>query len=206
MRYIADSSGYVKEVSFGADIVCDGQVCTEYTGAVPTGYASLEAWFMEELEKLYRWKIVDGNLTLDSSAVAPSDPTPLTPEEELARLGGISRTLLWQNAALSTGFGAQTIGLDLNGYDFVDIESIMTASSPLRKTFRVAITDDSVPMVADFTYGTASKIVCWYRAAYVEKASGVRFMGAWQSNTTADTSMNTAAIPFRIYGGKGGVN
>lgn len=71
MRYIADSNGYVKEVSFGADIVCDGQECTEYTGAVPTGYASLEAWFMEEIEKLYRWKIVGGNLTLDSAAVAP---------------------------------------------------------------------------------------------------------------------------------------
>lgn len=84
MRYIADSDGYVKEVSFGADIVCDGQVCTEYTGAVPTGYASLEAWFMEELEKLYRWKIVDGNLTLDSTAAAPSDKTP---EEILASMG-----------------------------------------------------------------------------------------------------------------------
>lgn len=57
MRYIADSDGYVKEVSFGADIVCDGQVCTEYVGAVPTGYASLEAWFIEEIEKLYRWKV-----------------------------------------------------------------------------------------------------------------------------------------------------
>lgn len=71
MRYIADSSGYVKEVSFGADIVCGGQECTEYAGAVPSGYASLEAWYIAEVEKLYRWKIVSGNLTLDSAAVAP---------------------------------------------------------------------------------------------------------------------------------------
>ena len=73
MRYIADSSGYVKEVSFGADIACAGQSCTEYKGGVPAGYASLEAWYCSEVEKLYRWKIVSGNLTLDSSAVAPSE-------------------------------------------------------------------------------------------------------------------------------------
>lgn len=71
MRYITDTDGYVKEVSFGADIVCDGNDCTEYTGRVPTGYSSLEAWYLAEVEKLYRWKIVSGNLTLDSSAVAP---------------------------------------------------------------------------------------------------------------------------------------
>lgn len=73
MRYIADSSGYVKQVSFGADIACGDDTCTEYTGSVPSGYASLEDWFMSEVEKLYRWKIVSGNLTLDSAAVAPAE-------------------------------------------------------------------------------------------------------------------------------------
>lgn len=71
MRYITDFDGYVKQLSFGADIECDGLGCTEYTGAVPTGYTSLEDWYLEEADKLYRWKIVDGNLTLDSTAVAP---------------------------------------------------------------------------------------------------------------------------------------
>lgn len=71
MRYIADSGGYVKQVSFGADITCDGVTCTEYTGSIPTGYASLESWYLVESEKLYRWKVVNGNLTLDSSATEP---------------------------------------------------------------------------------------------------------------------------------------
>jgi len=75
MRYIADSDGYVKEVSFGADIVCGDATCTLYEGEVPTGYTSLEAWALEEMEKLYRWKIVDGNLTLDGEAVAPTELT-----------------------------------------------------------------------------------------------------------------------------------
>lgn len=46
MRYITDLDGYLKEVSFGADIECDGQTCVEYTGAVPEGYLSLEDWYL----------------------------------------------------------------------------------------------------------------------------------------------------------------
>ncbi len=71
MRYIADSNGYVKEVSFGAMIVCEGRGCTEYTGTVPSGYSKLEYWYIAECDKLYRWKIVGGNLTLDPDATAP---------------------------------------------------------------------------------------------------------------------------------------
>lgn len=69
MRYITDLDGCVRQLSFGADIECDGQTCTEYTGKVPEGYASLEDWYFKEAEKLYRWKIVEGDLVLDSSAV-----------------------------------------------------------------------------------------------------------------------------------------
>lgn len=73
MRYIADANGYLKEVSFGATIECNGAGCTEYTGSVPSGYDSLVAWFVAEADKLYRWKIVNGELTLDSTATAPAD-------------------------------------------------------------------------------------------------------------------------------------
>ena len=72
MRYIANSSGYLLQVSFGATIQCNGKTCTAYTGGVPEGYDSLADWFSQEAEKLYRWKIVNGELTLDSSAAAPS--------------------------------------------------------------------------------------------------------------------------------------
>lgn len=73
MRYIVDTDGHVKQVSFGADILCDNATCTEYTGDVPKEYKTLEDWYLSEAEKLYRWKIVEGNLTLDSTAVAPCD-------------------------------------------------------------------------------------------------------------------------------------
>lgn len=74
MKYIADSAGYVKEVSFGAVITCGGSECVEYMGAVPEGYTSLEDWFNACGGELWRWMIVDGNLTLDPSAEPPADP------------------------------------------------------------------------------------------------------------------------------------
>lgn len=91
MRYIANSSGYLQEVSFGADITCGGTACTEYTGDVPTGYTSLEIWYCQEGEKLYRWKIVDGQLTLDSSTTAPTE-SPICVIESGKRSGYNYRT------------------------------------------------------------------------------------------------------------------
>lgn len=76
MRYIANSNGYLQEVSFGADIACGGTNCTEYTGTVPAGYTSLEDWYCQEGEKLYRWKITSGQLTMDSAAAAPAESMP----------------------------------------------------------------------------------------------------------------------------------
>lgn len=72
MRYIVNAAGYVKSVSFGALLTCGGVDCTEYTGAIPDDYDSLEAWYLAECETLYRWKIVNGNLTLDEEAEAPA--------------------------------------------------------------------------------------------------------------------------------------
>lgn len=74
MKYIADSAGYVKEVSFGAVITCGDSECVEYTGAVPEGYTSLEDWFNACGGELWQWMIVDGNLTLDPAAEPPADP------------------------------------------------------------------------------------------------------------------------------------
>lgn len=202
MRYIADSSGYLQEVSFGAEITCGGQSCAEYTGSVPSGHDSLEAWYIAECETLYRWKIVDGELVEDTSAVEPvendlyvgprarlrttadgrgnlqlfkadgtlavnayansgddaggevdicnasgatvaslwagvsgtgylrlkdADGNAQTLTAELIAnigsgsgvSGGVSITKLWENASPTSAFAAQTIALDLSGYDWV---------------------------------------------------------------------------------------
>lgn len=66
MKYIL-KDGYIDEITFGATIECKNQTCTEYTGTIPTDYASLEAWAIGEAGKLNAWKIVEGNLVFDNA-------------------------------------------------------------------------------------------------------------------------------------------
>ena len=73
MRYIINDKNYVTDISFGCPLVVNGAECTEYTGTVPSGYSSLEEWYREEELTLWRWKILEGNLTLDSTATAPEE-------------------------------------------------------------------------------------------------------------------------------------
>ena len=73
MRYIINDKSYVLAVSFGCELSFADCDCTEYTGKIPSGWNSLEEWYEDEGEKLWRWKIVGGNLTLDSTAVAPEE-------------------------------------------------------------------------------------------------------------------------------------
>lgn len=93
MRYITDKDGYVKEVSFGAMITCDGAGCTEYTGVIPSGYSNLEDWFIAECEQLHRWRVVNGNLVQVSDAEDPA--AGYTEMDYLKmRLDGIERQLI----------------------------------------------------------------------------------------------------------------
>ena len=87
MRYIANDDGYLLEVSFGAEIYCNGRGCTEYTGAVPEGYDSLADWFTQECDKFYRWHIVAGNLTKDNNAASPENLPNFKIYQSLAALG-----------------------------------------------------------------------------------------------------------------------
>lgn len=62
MRYILDDLGYIEAV--GSHLMeCNNKTCTEYTGAIPGGYESLEEWRMRA--NIRAWKIVDGNLEFD---------------------------------------------------------------------------------------------------------------------------------------------
>lgn len=67
MRYILNNSGYIYDVSFGADISCDLGTCTEYTGEIPSGYSTIEEWHDKEIDRLNAWKVIDGNLIFDSN-------------------------------------------------------------------------------------------------------------------------------------------
>ena len=73
MRYIVNENNYVTAVIFGAEVLYNDCTCTEYTGGVPSGWKTLDDWYFDEGDKLWRWQIVDGDLTLDESAVAPEE-------------------------------------------------------------------------------------------------------------------------------------
>lgn len=81
MHYILNADNYISAISFGCDIECADGYCQEYTGGIPTGYTSLDAWYAAEGENLYRWKIVNGQLTKDDEAAPPApDKLPYAPE------------------------------------------------------------------------------------------------------------------------------
>lgn len=100
MRYIVDSNNRVLAVNFGSIIHYTDCDCSEYTGRVPSGWNSLEEWHDDEGEKLWRWKIVGGNLTLDSSAKAPEEGRWGVPKLQDKRVTGsiLTQTLIKADA------------------------------------------------------------------------------------------------------------
>ncbi len=68
MRYILDTDGYVAYASVENEITCDGESCVLYSGTIPEGYTSIEDWMSEA--NINAYKIVDGNLVLDSARLA----------------------------------------------------------------------------------------------------------------------------------------
>lgn len=190
MRYIADSNGCIKGISFGADIVCEEQACTEYTGTVPSEYGSIEDWFSKECECLYRWKIIGGNLTLDPDAAEPK------------QCGPFGMTLLWENASPTSVFAAQTIALDLAEYDAVQIEfdeSWQTMSARINVGKH-----GGVDQIGDIYRDVAAYFYVAHRDISVT-TTGVSFAdrlykyanGQWHGMA------NQGLIPFRIYGIQG---
>lgn len=117
MRYIVNDNGYLLQVSFGAMIECDGRSCTEYTGGVPSGYTSLADWSIKEADKLHRWYILEGELTLDPEAPEPEvEPAP-TP----VMIPITAMEKIWSNDKLDDGMDAGSVDIDLTGYQGVSI-------------------------------------------------------------------------------------
>lgn len=184
MRYIANSKGYIKEISFGAIVECEGATCTEYTGAVPGGYESIEDWFNKECESLYRWMIVNGNLTMDPNAKEPDESKPQFGVE-----------LLWENKKLTDNFQAQTIALALSGYDSVYVEAIRSTDDN-KISGRTNVQVGGLP---GYLMGTTNQFALTRREVSATK-TGVTFSGFYSANTSNGASNE---IPYRIYGIKG---
>ena len=199
MRYIADTEGYVKQVSFGADIVCADQECSEYTGSAPSGYKDLEDWFFSEMEKLYRWKIVDGQLTLDSTAVAPSTPTL---KELLARLGIPQIIEVWVNPDPADEFTTGKVEFDeaIGLSDLVQVcfRQSVTVNREVWQQGRVGA--QSLVTVAGRLQYTSGDYALALTRPFTVETSGVTFAAAtYASSTSAANNTPAALIPQAIY-------
>lgn len=89
MRYIVNADNCVLAVSFGALLNYADCDCTEYTGIVPSGWNSLEEWNEDEGNKLWRWKIINGNLVYNASAIAPEEGEWGTPNLQDKMISGM---------------------------------------------------------------------------------------------------------------------
>lgn len=123
----------------------------------------------------------------DAGAVGPQGPPG----------PGTAMTKLWENAAPTSNFAAQTVALDLSGYDFVIVAA---RESPTAEGY-----DDFWGAVD----GKDHRIFLQWNARQLRKYTpttyGVKFSEGYGANEggTLQSNRNDCAIPLAIYGIKG---
>lgn len=109
-------------------------------------------------------------------------------------VGGVQK-LLWENASLTSDFSAQTIALDLSGYDAVYIEAVRSTSSNV-VSGRTMV---SVGGLSGYLMGTTDQLTMIRREVKATTTGVV--VSAYQSANSSTGTSNE--IPYRIYGIKG---
>ena len=126
-------------------------------------------------------------------------------EESLSNLGGISKSLLWQNASPSSSFAEQAILLDLSKYEEVEVEFRHNNTST--QYFKERIQKGKMCRLLSFanTANEGAYMRFLARDATVNETS-VAFTGATYkqvNSTAAEAASNVSNIPIAIYGIKG---
>lgn len=114
----------------------------------------------------------------------------------------VSMTLLWENASPASEFAAQTIALDLSGYDSVQVEF---DESWQAITSRINVgKNGGVDQIGDIYRDVAAYFYVAHRDIRVTTA-GVTFGSRLYkyANGQWPGTANNSLIPFRIYGIKG---
>lgn len=110
-------------------------------------------------------------------------------------LVGTVQAKLWENKKLTDNFPAQTIALDLAGYDCVYVEAVRsTEDNKISGRTRV-----SVGGLSGYLMGTTNQFALTRREVSAT-TTGVTFSGFYSANTSNGSSNE---IPYRIYGIKG---
>lgn len=112
------------------------------------------------------------------------------------RSAGVSMKLLWTNPNPTANFAAQTVALNLSGYDFFAIVPIFSVASPTFIPAQVFPCDDSQTHVMTVTARTNNNNG---GRQITFSVSGLAFGSATYSGSTN----NSYAIPYKIYGIRG---
>lgn len=102
---------------------------------------------------------------------------------------------LWENASPTSDFAAQTIALDLSGYDVVYIDAVRSTASKVIS----GSTMISVGGLSGFLMGTTDQLTM-IRREVKATTTGVVVSGYTSANNSNGTSNE---LPYRIYGIKG---
>lgn len=102
-------------------------------------------------------------------------------------------TLLWTNASPTSSFAAQTVSLDLSGYDAVLVTSCLATTATNQDNAMLVMVGDSARLC-----GTDNANNAFNRDLTV-LSSGVQFY----TGQTGTSSQNGSRIPLKIYGVKG---
>ena len=170
MRYILDENNYIKAVSFGSEITCDGASCTEYAGSIPSGYSSLGEWASNAVIQAYY--ISAGELVYDAAKEAEIEATAAEEAEynEAATRGFVRDNFVSVNAQSLTdtqkeqvreniGAGTSNFSGDYNDLNNKPTIPTVPVTSVNGKTGAVSLSSGDVKALPNFSlninHGTA---------------------------------------------------
>lgn len=144
--------------------------------------------------EIIAYEEVAGTPSIEPLEITYGGTGATTPKEALFNLGASGVKKLWTNPDSSSSFGAQTISLDLNDYEFV----IIYFEAPIIiQIFLVGASADNLaaPVLSSIRF----------RNIQATKTGIIFGEGQYKTSFTDDTSTtdNTLLIPKIIYGVKG---